>query len=363
MISAIHLKNFKAFRAAELSFGKFTLLSGVNGSGKSTVLQALAALKQSYEKDCLTPRGGLLLNGDYVELGVGRDVLCEYSDSSEINVGLVEGGSLCEWTFKYAESDDLLQVVNSPRATPECLNSGFQFLKADRIGPAVFYPKSYHEGVRRRSLGVRGQYAPYFLSVHQDEPVSAERARPDLESNLLIDQVNGWLNEVSPGVTVAASEIGGADLAKLMYQYGGTAGIHSSNAYRPTNVGFGLTYVLPVIVACLASRPGDVLLLENPEAHLHPRGQTAMGELLCRTAASGVQVVVESHSDHLLNGLRLSVSRCLISSGDVRLHFFRRRDDGRGSEFVSPVLDPNGRLDRWPEGFFDEWERSLMELV
>lgn len=367
MIRSVRLKNFKSFQNVKVDLGALTLLSGVNGSGKSTLLQSFAALKQSFDKDCLAPpHGGLLLNGDFVELGVGRDVLCEYADSYEVSIIVEEHSAEFEWRFSYAENDDLLQATYLPEESlgpPACMSGGFQFLKADRIVPAVFYPKSYHEGVRRRFLGVRGQYAPYFLAVHQDEVVNEHVARADAGSNLLIDQVNAWLNDFSPGVSVAASELGDADLAQLVYRYGGTAGIDSSNKYRATNVGFGLTYVLPVLVACLASRPGDLVLLENPEAHLHPRGQTAMGELLCRAARSGVQVVAESHSDHLLNGVRLSVRRELISPDAVNLHFCRKREDGRGSELLSPLIDGAGRLDQWPEGFFDEWERSLLELV
>jgi predicted ATPase len=366
MIDSLHLRNFKSFQEIEIPLGMLTLLSGVNGSGKSTILQSLAALKQSYDKNLLMLQGGLLLNGDYVELGVGKDVLCEYSESSEIVISVTRDGSVASWSFAYVEKDDLLQMVSqpdSPFIVPQWMSGGFQFLKADRIVPAVVYPKSYHQGVSRRSLGIRGQYAPYFLSVHQDESVSEERLKPGAVSNRLIDQVNAWLDEISPGVTVTASEIGGADLAQLVYRVGGTAGLESSNSYRATNVGFGLTYVLPVIVACLAARPGDLILLENPEAHLHPRGQTSMGELLCRTARAGVQIITESHSDHLLNGIRIAVAKELIFPDSVTLHFCKRRNDGRGSELLSPSLDAKGRLDQWPEGFFDEWERSLLELL
>jgi predicted ATPase len=103
--------------------------------------------------------------------------------------------------------------------------------------------------------------------------------------------------------------------------------------------------------------------LENPEAHLHPKGQSAIGELLALTADDGVQVLVESHSDHLLNGIRMAVKQEKIKPEDVALRYFLRRDGDQCSMFECPQVDARGRIDHWPDGFFDEWERSLMELV
>jgi predicted ATPase len=78
------------------------------------------------------------------------------------------------------------------------------------------------------------------------------------------------------------------------------------------------------VVACLAASPGSLLLLENPEAHLHPRGQTAMAELIARTAAAGAQVIVETHSDHVLNGVRLAVKRRVLTGAQTVVHYVDR---------------------------------------
>src|SRR5438046_1441121 len=81
----------------------------------------------------------------------------------------------------------------------------------------------------------------------------------------------------------------------------------ASSEYRPTNVGFGITYALPIVVSILSARPGSLVIIENPEAHLHPRGQVRMGELLSLASTAGIQVLIETHSDHVLNGIRLAV--------------------------------------------------------
>lgn len=366
MISLLNLKNFKSLREVSLPLRSLTLLSGVNGSGKSSVLQALAVMRQSYESLLLSDNeGGLLLNGEYVELGTGKDVLCEFSDIPEIHVGVEDQRGPTEWRFSYDGDEDVLRFVDNvaPSSFPDWMTGGFQFLKADRLVPAVVYPKSYTATVRRRWLGVRGQYTPHFLAIHQDDLVSDKRLINPIGGRTLLAQVNHWLAKVSPGVAITANEISGTDLAKISFNFGGRAGLTASNAYRPTNVGFGLTYCLPIIVACLSARQGDLLLLENPEAHLHPKGQSAMGGLLALAAADGVQVLVESHSDHLLNGIRMAVKQEEIKPGDVALRYFLRGDGDQCSTFESPQIDARGRIDHWPDGFFDEWERSLMELI
>jgi len=153
------------------------------------------------------------------------------------------------------------------------------------------------------------------------------------------------------------------DLVSLQYSF--TSGKMVSNAYRSTNVGFGITYTLPVLVALLSAEPGTILLLENPEAHLHPQGQVRIGELIARAAHGGVQVLLETHSDHVLNGIRLAVHSGKIPPDKVKLHYFRR-EERNGQAYVEvllPQIDRDGRIDQWPDGFFDQWDKSLEGLL
>jgi predicted ATPase len=179
----------------------------------------------------------------------------------------------------------------------------------------------------------------------------------------LLDQTAGWLQQLSPGVRPRAVAVELADATSLRFEYTGTKLDSTSRQYRPSNVGFGLTYSLPIIVACLSAKRGALLLLENPEAHLHPRGQSALGLLLARCAADGVQVIVETHSDHVLNGIRVAAKRGEIASDAVAVHFFSRNIETGESTRTSPVLLSNGRFSDWPSGFFDEWSKALDELL
>ena len=88
-----------------------------------------------------------------------------------------------------------------------------------------------------------------------------------------------------------------------------------------------------------------------------------MGELMARAASCGIQIVVESHSDHILNGVRVAVREGLLSPEQLRLYFLERTSQQMSSHVISPRVDHNGRIDQWPDGFFDEWEKSLEKLL
>jgi predicted ATPase len=228
--------------------------------------------------------------------------------------------------------------------------------------PSVHYPKSYEAAVRRGFLGARGEHTVNYLRVRGDDRVEASQLHhPAAKSTSLVDQTDAWFQDICPGVNLEATDLQGTDLVRLSYGFFGTAGIRSSIRYRPTNVGFGLTYVLPIVVACLASQPGRLLLLENPEAHLHPRGQTAITRLACQAAAAGAQLVIESHSDHVLNAVRLSVKDGILTPGSVVLQYFDR--DGEAINISSPTVGGDGMLSDWPKGFFDEWDKAIDRLL
>jgi predicted ATPase len=365
MISSLKLKNIKSFKKADIPFGSLTVLSGLNSSGKSTVLQSIGLLRQSYQAGFLAETGWLL-NGDFVNLGVGSDLLHEDNEVPELGIGFVENDLLSSWEVAYAKDGDVLNLL--PTSGPiqgdsAVFSESFQFLRADRVNPQPVYAKSRHAVSRSKFLGTQGQYTAHYLSFYSDDLVN-ERLRGAVDRGLtpgLLSHVNAWMQEFSPGVRLEVHEVSGTDLVRLSYAFG--SGVSESIAYRPTNVGFGLTYSLPIVVACLSTASGGLLLLENPEAHLHPKGQMAMGRLISLAASSGVQVIVETHSDHLLNGVRLAAKRGEICASDVQLHFFTRDSSRRQSAFDSPVLQADGRLSFWPDGFFDQWDKALLELV
>lgn len=369
MVNSLHIKNFKCFENQRFELGNLTLLTGLNGTGKSSVIQALLLLRQSYQHRFLQ-RGRLLFNGDLIQLGKVQDVCFEGAKSSEFGFRLNFSEAQADWLFEYRRLDaDVSRQIN-PRVVSNVYNrtslfrDNFHYLSADRVGPQPVFETSEYFVSRRRQLGTKGEYAPYFLHTFGAREITAEiLAHPTLtdETNLK-NQVEAWMGEISPGIRISLENYSSIDRINLQYNF--SIGSYPTNSYRSTNVGFGITYTLPILLALLASRKDTLVLLENPEAHLHPQGQFKLGELMARAASCGIQVIAESHSDHILNGIRVAVRQNIIAPDKVRLYYLSRPADSDqlSSKVDSPRVDEDGRIDEWPEGFFDEWEKGLEQL-
>ncbi len=368
MIRLVRLQNYKCFENQLLEFNALTLLSGLNNTGKSTVIQSLLLLRQSYQQNLLQTTG-LALNGDLVHIGTAKDALFEGAKEDVIgfDLELGDGTTKGTWRFNYDREADVLalasrDLVSDDIYTSSLFGNGFHYLQAERIGPRRFFETSDFLVHQRRQLGPAGEYTAQFLATFGRENIGNSILRhPEATSDTLQDQVEAWLGEVSPGTRISLTPNLGTDTVSLQYSF--VLGNQVSNGYRTTNAGFGITYVLPIIVAALSSKAGSLLLIENPEAHLHPRGQARIGELLALAASCGIQVVIETHSDHVLNGIRLLVHGGKLPPNELQLHFFQRRQQDGQSLVTSPHIDKNGRIDQWPDGFFDEWDKSLEALL
>jgi predicted ATPase len=118
------------------------------------------------------------------------------------------------------------------------------------------------------------------------------------------------------------------------------------------DVGFGVSQTLPILVALLVAEPGQLVYLEQPEIHLHPRAQAALAEILVDAANRGVRVVLETHSELLLLAVQSLVAEGKLLPNLVKLHWFKRRDDGV-TEVSSADLDETGAFGDWPEDLGD----------
>jgi predicted ATPase len=368
MLNKIILKNFKCFEEQEISLGTLSLLTGLNGMGKSTVLQSLLLLRQNYDRNTLEKR--LSLNGDLAQCGNSFDVLYQFFKTDEIGIRLeFSDQPPLEWTWDGRSKGDSLNVKSGSSLVEtgrnySLFNRQFHYLNAERLGPRPYFETSSHAVLNENQIGIRGEFAANYLVEFQEDDIKiAALAHPNATGLTLYEQVNAWLSEIRPGTRLNASRSQEMGLVALNYQF--VAGREAGNRFRPTNVGFGLSYVLPILVAVLSSEPGSLLLLENPEAHLHPRGQAQIGRFLALAAAHGIQVIVESHSDHILNGLRVAVKMGDLSPTQAKLLFFTGEViEGIFTHYIeTPGIDRNGKLDYRPDGFFDEWDRQLTQLI
>ncbi len=339
MIRHLRLKNFKCFKDQTVELAPLTLLSGVNSTGKSSLIHALLLLRQSYRQGLL-PKIGLALDGDLIHAGSARDVLYEGAGEDVIGWELTEdNGSMGRWLFEYSRKADVLNLSLPPESEDIYLSTlfkeNFQYLGAERLGPRNAFKMSDSRVRRRRQLGPRGEYAAHYLSVFKNKLIVEDiLAHPKEESRYLGDQVEAWMGEISPGVRLHIHPHEEMNLVNLEYSF--ATGAHVGNRFRTAHSGFGLTAVLPMLVALLSSKKDSLLLLENPEAHIHPMAQIRIGELIALAVKCGAQVIVETHGDHLLNGVRLSVYEKIIAPGTVQLLFFERTEtDGQGAAFPS----------------------------
>ncbi|MGG1314062.1 AAA family ATPase [Cohnella laeviribosi] len=366
MLTKIHLINFKCFQDQEITLRPLTLLTGLNGAGKSTILQSLLLLRQSFLQGTIYDQG-LSLNGDLIYLGTGQDLLNENSENENIGINLqLNNEEEISWIFGYDKSSDLLPIIstNYSKQIISIFSDKFHYLSAERIGPRPYFNRSNYKVKQQNNLGINGEYTTHFLSVYQNDFLKNKLLKhPNGVSENLKAQVDAWLSEITPGTKVVIGDHTDMDIISLRYKF--TSDRDISNTFRATNVGFGLTYTLPVLVSLLAAKPGTTLLIENPEAHLHPKGQSIIGKLMALAAMGGVQILVETHSDHVLNGIRLVIHGGQVNPEQVSINYFTRREiQGKMIHYIENLkIDKNGRIDSWPEGFFDEWDKSLDQLL
>ncbi len=376
MLCKLDLVGFKCFETLNLPFGLLTLLTGVNGGGKSSVMQALMLLAQTIKHQEWGT--SLLLEGPELALGSVADVLNQNSSRRNLSLGITTSSQRVHWAFQAEERRALaipLQHVEvdtqrfqptpgmrwlmpaelADNASAARLLRRLSWITAERSGPRELLPLRINED--HPQVGRHGEMAAALLYWHGDEPISSPVLHDSDVPPTLLRQTQAYMQDFFPGCGFRISPIDGASSISLRLRSNSR-----SEFQRPQNVGFGLTQLFPIIVAILAAQSGDVLLVENPEVHLHPSAQQRIGMLLAKVAATGVQIVLETHSDHVLNGVRLAVKHKLLSHTDTKVHFFAQQS-GQYSAPLSPSMDADGRLDTWPEGFFDQMDFALAELI
>ena len=369
MLTRLDLCFFKCFERLRLPLAPLTLLTGLNASGKSSVLQALVLLHQTMREQEWTTR--LALNGAGVRLGAMPDVVDEVFGRRSFEIGLVDDEDTCSWTFEGDRRDMSMAVkrvsVNGRTVeTPESLRyllpsdtesiaalatrlRDLTYITAERVGPQEAYALEDPHIVN--VVGPRGEHAVSVLHWGRDEPVSADLALPGAPANRL-RQVEQRMRTLFPGCTLELQQAPRANVVTLGLRTSDDTGFH-----LPAHTGFGLTQCLPIVIAALSASRGDILLVENPEIHLHPAGQALMGQFMADAARAGMQVLVETHSDHVLNGIRRAVKGSRLAADQVVIHFFRPRTDDQ-PQVVSPAMDDSGNIDSWPEGFFDQFDKD-----
>ena len=119
--------------------------------------------------------------------------------------------------------------------------------------------------------------------------------------------------------------------------------------------------IIPVITALLSSKEDNIVLIKYPEMYLSPKEQSLIGNLIAKTASKGTQLFIETHSDHIINSIRVAVKEKVIDNKEVAIVHFNRVEEDIDSLKIR--IDKYGELSNYPDGFLDEWGNQLMKLL
>ena len=365
MLTNVKLRNVKCFNRFDLDLKNLNVLTGINGSGKSTFIQSILMSEQSANKPFLQ------LNGDLIEIGEYSELLHEAAEDYGASIEVTVDNTLYHWG--YPENTELPNEISTselPRLGDDAdlkYFPGFRdflYISAERWGPRNNVPLNLNTK-NKNWLGKHGEYTIPVLGalslstykLNQEDPRRHEKQNDEL----ILDNIIAWMGEISPNIVIDATVIKEAASAYSSFRH--SDGDINSKSYRAVNVGFGLSYALGIVTALLISPKGSLVVIENPEAHLHPQGQSKLGQLMGLAAKAGVQVVTETHSEHVINGARILVRKNILSPSEINILYFKRNDKEKKSNCEKLDVNEVGQISKWPEGFFDQQAIDMKTLM
>jgi predicted ATPase len=402
-----------------------TILAGANSSGKSSIMQPLLLLKQTLE--VTYDPGPLLLDGPNVKFTstdqfLPRITSAESKHAFSIGISLGNNTHLCTYFTKsikkpleiekmtYDEDqettsfyvgmshDEIMKIIprhfkelymtirkeegGKPRWTvlrDRCFLDLAIKAKPEKIkGPMFrgFSPSGNFESYIRGLIhlpGLRGNPSRNYpvTAVGSSFPGTFEKyvasvvAQWQLENPKKLNELNADLEFMGLTWKVHATSINETQVelqvGRLTHPVRGGA----RDMVNIADVGYGLSQYLPVLVSLHTAKPGQLVYLEQPEIHLHPRAQSAMAKILANAISRGVRVVVETHSSLLLLAIQATVAEGKLDPSKVKLHWFKRNGNGT-TEISSGDLGKDGSFGNWPEDFADvtlELERRYLDAA
>ena len=371
MITEVSLEAFKCFEyLPSVNLKRVNLFLGCNGRGKSTFLQSLLLLAQSIDSD--KRLNHLEMNGRFLELGNYDDVqstLTTASPTIRFKTDDKEENSIQVKFTKYPRKEQWGKLLS-------LIANGKELM--EQVGGAkdnVSAKGDYILGSTSTLSGLSQLHNVYYISADRMGPVDSIKKNDNLADNIIGIHGENMLNNlfrkdsnfmqqiiratsyILSGASIQVKEEGTDYICLLLDS------VNDGKGFRPTNVGFGYSYVLPIILTCLSAEQNAKIFIENPEAHLHPGAQSRLMEFIIRIAfENDLQVFVETHSDHLINGLRIAVKNGVISKDEAHIVFFDRKGN-ETSTATQIKIDEEGNLSDYPDGFMDEWGNQMSQLL
>lgn len=403
-ITRISVYGYKSlYEECSIEVRPLTILAGANSSGKSSIMQPLLLLKQTLE--ATYDPGALLIDGPYVKFTSIKQLLSHLSvnkssDRFAIEIHLDDNQSLKN-TFQSKEGTGLeliemkydttqseivinenlinrdlkLSDSNSPKLGSLFSDELLNYMKVKAVRSRCFFDMQITHSIFGSStnLGLTNVFQQKILNL-----IHLPGLRGNPERTYKITAVNQELSgifETYIASIISKWQTTNAPELKHLNQALETLGVNgniearkindvqielsvsrlskkgeTSNQVSLADVGFGVSQILPVLVALIVAKPGQLVHIEQPEIHLHPRAQVALAQILIDAANRGVKVVIETHSELLLLAIQTLVAEGKLSPDLVKLHWFTRREDGV-TEVNSADLDDAGAFGNWPEDF------------
>lgn len=327
MLKNLNIQKFKVLENENLDIRPLTVFCGENSSGKSTAIRAMLFFGNgSFDKSSYYSFNAIYgLHDDYKYI--------ELEDSNGLIVKAYGANSV------YADK-------------PANLDFNPTLLCAERIGPRKVYESI---NTNYDFIDMQGRLAPFFYHQKQNDNIS-ELAIDNMEDTTLRSQVAYWLNHIL-GTTVKTENI--QDNIIVAYQ-----APHDVEPYSPLNTGFGTSMVFPILVTCLTAKIGDTIIIENPEVHLHPKAQSKLADFFAFIAQKGVQVILETHCEHLIYKLCYNVNQGIIDYDKV---VFQYKEINKPFEAIytdkkGRFVDEKDELKDFPTGFFDATLKEYMSI-
>ena len=346
---------------------------GKNGRGKSTISQSLLLLGQSMRRS--NSLNQLIINDGYVHQGYFDELINKDSEARSFEVFIESDahesvGVRFEALEKFPEMGALVsQKVNGKETFEYMSGSGDGSLMAEESA-------ELSSGVTSDNAILQGLKDAIYISADRNGPVNDAKyvysqsggvyLSPvgDNIINVIAEQGPEFIHELELNLSAILS---GASISIHFAADRIELGLNSNNGgktLRPINVGFGYSYVLPVVVAAMMAKPGSLVIIENPEAHLHSGAQSRLAKFLIeRALANNFQLLIETHSDHVINGLRIAAKYGIIKPAESVILHFSHNGETSTPEIREIKCDSQGSLSEFPDDFMDEWTKQLLELV
>lgn len=348
MIRSIEINSLKSISSMKLSLKSFNLFLGTNSSGKSTILQALLILAQSQKLkslEGLKPHN--VLNGPLINLGHFAEVQSK-NTKSNIQIKVFD--------------DKLLESVEI--SDEEVIVSGnnlckkIKYLGANRIGALDVYPETFSDS---QYFEPNGSFLISYLQNNKKKVLDDDIVTNDDGSNTLLVELNAWLRKILD-TELQITNIDQTDLVQITYDVK-----KNKISNRPKNLGSGTSYLITILILCLASEKGDILIIENPELHLHPKAQSYLTDFLIHISKTGRQLCIETHSDHVFNAIRVAIakddSENQKKSKDLFGINFVQLNENSESKNNTISISGKGDIENPQENLFDQFDNDLLKML